>query len=213
MAHLGGGFQAGTAVIPCSKVEISISCRKLRDLDVFSKSDPMCVVYTQDVKSQRYVEYERTETIQDNLNPEFAKKVVIDYFFEEAQRLKFEVYDVDSPSRNLQQHDFIGWAEVTLGEIVGAVGGCVVKKLRSNLQGENGDIVLRAEELGSSKEIAVFHFKASHLDQKNWWGLFGKSDPFLTFYRANEDNTYTVVHRTEVIKNTLNPDWKTFSLP
>ncbi|GFR82321.1 copine-8, partial [Elysia marginata] len=122
-------------------------------------------------------------------------------------------YDVDSPGRNLQNHDFIGWVEVTLGEIVGAVGGCVVKKLKSNMQGENGDILLRAEELGSSKEFGVFHFKASHLDQKNWWGLFGKSDPFLTFYRANEDNSYTVVHRTEVIKNTLNPDWKTFNLP
>ena len=39
-----------------------------------------------------FPQYERTETIQDNLNPEFAKKLIIDYFFEEAQRLKFEVY-------------------------------------------------------------------------------------------------------------------------
>ncbi|XP_012937679.1 copine-8 [Aplysia californica] len=205
-----GGFQAGTAAVPSSQVEISVSCRNLRDMDYFSKSDPLCVMYSLDIKSQRFLEYGRTEMIQDNLNPEFAKKFVINYFFEEAQKLKFEIYDVDSTSQNLSNHDFIGSVELTLGEIVGVPGGAVVKKLRSSHPGDSGDIILRAEELTSSKEIATFHFKGSQLAQKNWWGLFGKSDPFLTFYRANEDNSYTVVHRTEVIKNTLNPNWKTF---
>lgn len=40
------------------------------------------------------------------------------------------------------------------------------------------------------QEIASIHLKGTGLDQKNWWGLFGKSDPFLTFYRANEDNRW-----------------------
>ena len=48
------------------------------------------------------------------------------------------------------------------------------------------------------------------LDKKDF---FGKSDPYLEFQRCNEDNTYTVVHRTEVIKNTLNPMWRTFTIP
>ncbi|BFZ10964.1 hypothetical protein BsWGS_14003 [Bradybaena similaris] len=207
-----GAFRPGTAVIPSSQVEISVICRNLINLDVLSKSDPVCVMYTMDIKTQKFLEYGRTETIQNNLNPEFARKFVIDYFFEEAQKLRFEVYDIDSTSRNLKDHDFIGFTELTLGEIVGSTGGCVLKKL-SDYEGNRGEIILRAEELSSCKEIASIHLKGTGLDQKNWWGLFGKSDPFLTFYRANEDNSFTVVHRTEHILSTLNPDWKPFTIP
>jgi len=209
-----GGFKAGTSAIPSSQVEISVTCRNLRDLDYLSKSDPMCVMYTYDLKSQRFLEYGRTEAIQDNLNPEFAKKFVIEYFFEESQKLKFELYDVDSNSRNLKDHDFIGFAELTLGEVIGSAGGALGRKLSNASQpGNNGDISLRAEELSSCKEVCTLQLGGSKLDQKNWWGLFGKSDPFLTFYRANEDASYTVVHRTEVIKNTLNPGWRAFTIP
>ncbi len=30
--------------------------------------------------------------IKDTLNPDFVKKFVMDYFFEESQKLKFEVW-------------------------------------------------------------------------------------------------------------------------
>ncbi len=70
-------------------------------------------------------------------------------------------------------------------------------------------ISVSAEELQSCKEKVTFSLSARDLDKKDF---FGKSDPFLAFYKANEDGTYTVVHRTEVIKNTLMPTWKPFSL-
>ncbi|GFS25336.1 copine-8 [Elysia marginata] len=59
------------------------------------------------------------------------------------------------------------------------------------------------------EEQATLQFCAHKLDKKD---LFGKSDPFLTFSRSNEDGSYTVVHRTEVIKKTLNPTWRPFSI-
>jgi len=37
------------------------------------------------------VQFGRTEIIQNTLNPEFVRKFVMDYFFEESQKLKFEV--------------------------------------------------------------------------------------------------------------------------
>ncbi|KAK7102331.1 copine-8-like [Littorina saxatilis] len=204
-----GGFQAGTAAIPSSQVEISVSCRNLRDCDVMSKSDPMCVLFQKDARSEKYFEVGRSEIIQDNLNPDFAKKFVMSYFFEESQKLKFEIYDVDSPSSRLDHHDFLGSLETTLGEIVGSPGSKSEKPLRGPVQ-NNGNIILRVEELSSCKEIATMHFKATNLDKKDW---FGKSDPFLVFHRANEDGSYTVVHRTEVIKNTLNPTWHPLTVP
>ncbi|TWW53583.1 Copine-5 [Takifugu flavidus] len=53
-------------------------------------------------------------------------------------------------------------------------------------------------------------FCANKLDKKDF---FGKSDPFMVFYRSNEDGTFTICHKTEVMKNTLNPVWQAFSIP
>jgi hypothetical protein len=38
------------------------------------------------------MENNRTELIWDNLNPNFAKTFIIDYFFEVQQHIKFEVH-------------------------------------------------------------------------------------------------------------------------
>lgn len=92
--------------------------RNLVGSDVFSKSDPMCVVYTQPLGSSRWTEYRRTETITDDHNPNFATKVIIPYRFEEQQPLKFEIYDVDSNRSNLSDHDFLGSAICSLGQII-----------------------------------------------------------------------------------------------
>nr|KAG5706039.1 hypothetical protein BaRGS_028148 [Batillaria attramentaria] len=169
----------------------------------------MCVLFQKDARTDKYFEVGRTEVINDNLNPDFARKFIMSYLFEESQKLKFEIYDVDSPSHRLDQHDFLGSMEITLGEIVGSPGSKLEKPLRGPAR-DNGKIILRVEELGSCKEIATMHFKATNLDKKDF---FGKSDPFLVFNRANEDGSFTVVHRTEVIKNTLNPTWKPFTVP
>ncbi|RUS84077.1 hypothetical protein EGW08_008189 [Elysia chlorotica] len=199
-------FQPGTGVAPASLVELSISCRKLIDADVFSKSDPMVVLFLTDPVSRGWKELGRTEIIWNNLNPDFVKKFVMQYYFEESQKLKFEVYDVDSASADLSKHDFLGRAECTLGEVVSS------NKLTKPLNGpkkDSGRIIIGAEELSSCKEQATMQFCAHKLDKKD---LFGKSDPFLTFSRSNEDGSYTVVHRTEVIKKTLNPTWRPFCI-
>ena len=50
-----------------SQVELSISCTNLKDLDTFSKSDP--VVFLLEKKGQQWIKIGRTEVIDDNLNP------------------------------------------------------------------------------------------------------------------------------------------------
>ena len=50
-----------------SKVEISISCSNLKDLDHFSKSDP--VVFLYEKKGKEWIRLGRTEVIDNNLNP------------------------------------------------------------------------------------------------------------------------------------------------
>merc|ERR1719385_657282 len=43
-------------------------------------------------------------------------------------------------------------------------------------------------------------------------GLFGKSDPYFTLSRTREDGKSVVVHKSEVIKSNLNPNFAVFSI-
>ncbi|GFS12362.1 copine-8 [Elysia marginata] len=202
------GFLPGTSVVPCTKVEISVSCRNLTDNDLFSKSDPMCVLKLTEPKTRRILEVGRTETIKDCLNPVFVKKFVMDYYFEERQMLRFEIYDIDSQSRRLEDHDFLGFMECSLGELVSAPNSRFEKKLLGRTAGF-GVIIVQTEEVSTCKDEVVIHMKGLHLDKKDF---FGKSDPFLMLYRVNEDRSFTLAHKTEVVKNTLNPTWQPFCM-
>ena len=116
-------FQPGSAGVPSSTVELSLRCEGLQDLDTFSKSDPFCVVEFLGPGAQgQWMEAGRTETIWDNLNPVWQKKVVMDYNFEQRQMIRLSVYDMDSEvtGASLKSHDFLGVVECSLGEVVAA---------------------------------------------------------------------------------------------
>uniref|UniRef100_A0A8C4NRD7 Copine Va n=1 Tax=Dicentrarchus labrax TaxID=13489 RepID=A0A8C4NRD7_DICLA len=188
-------FDPISGSIPATKVEITVS---------------LVVLYTQGVESKQWREFGRTEVIDNTLNPDFVRKYILDYFFEEKQNLRFDVYDIDSKSPDLAKHDFLGQVYCTLGEIVGSPASRLEKPLGGIPGKKCGTIVLSAEELGNCRDYATMQFCANKLDKKDF---FGKSDPFMVFYRSNEDGTFTICHKTEVVKNTLNPVWQPFSIP
>jgi hypothetical protein len=200
-----GTFQPGSASMPCTSVEISLRCEDLLDQDLTSKSDPTCVLFVQKSgKSGDWIEFGRTEKIKDSHNPHWETKFVIDYRFEERQLLKLAVYDIDSSKARLDDHDFLGQAECSLGEIMAQQSKGFVKKLS-----KGGRIFVHAEELSSNRDAITLRFEGNKLDNKDF---FGKSDPYFEISRANESNDYSVVYRSEVIENTLNPEWKQFTI-
>ncbi|CAN8032545.1 unnamed protein product [Ixodes persulcatus] len=196
-------FQPGAAVAPCSKVELSISCKNLRDTDVTSKSDPMCVVLMCRGGSQQYSEIGRTEVIKNTQDPDFVKKFTEDYYFEECQKMRFEVYDADSKSQRLEDHDFLGSMDCTLGEIVSVQGSRFIRPLT----GSGGPRIRSGSIVVAScfQEVVTMQWSAKKLDKKDFRG---KSDPFLVFLKSNEDGSFTTVHKTEVVKNNLSPTWR-----
>ncbi|KAF1436303.1 Copine-8, partial [Spheniscus mendiculus] len=205
-----GDFNVLSSSIPATKVELSVSCRNLLDRDTFSKSDPICVLYTQAIGNKEWREFGRTEVIDNTLNPDFVRKFIMDYFFEERENLRFDFYDVDSKSPNLSKHDFLGQMFCTLGEIVGSQGSRLEKSIVGIPGKKCGTVIVTAEELGCCRDSVLMQFCANKLDKKDF---FGKSDPFLVFHRSNEDGSFTICHKTEVIKNTLNPVWQAFKIP
>jgi len=200
-----GAFVPGGASVPASEVEISVRCEDLVNRDLTSKSDPTCVLFVQrSGKQGDWAEFGRTERILDCLSPRWGKKFVIDYCFEQRQLLKFCIYDIDSGSAKLGDHDFLGEVECSLGEIMAQQSKGFVRKLS-----KGGKLFVQAEELSSNKDLIHLKFEGKNLDNKDF---FGKSDPFFEISKANENNDYSVVFRSEVIQNNLNPAWKPFTM-
>ncbi|KAM3593613.1 uncharacterized protein V6R79_017068 [Siganus canaliculatus] len=190
-----------------TKVELSISCENLLDKDTFSKSDPLCVLLMNS-SGPHWSEMGRTEKINNNLNPQFSKTFILDYYFEMVQKLRFEVYDIDSENCSLHDADFLGELECTLGQIVSSRKLTRPLVMKDKRPAGRGHITICAEERTDNRVVAL-EVAARKLDKKDF---FGKSDPFLEFYRQTETG-WQFCHRTEVVKNNLNPTWRPFRIP
>ncbi|XP_067352635.1 copine-7 isoform X3 [Channa argus] len=191
-----------------TKVELRVSCKALLDRDTLNKSDP-CVILMVQTNGQ-WTELDRTEVIKSNLHPVFAKVFSLDYYFEEVQKLRFEVYDIHGThSIGTRDDDFLGGVECTLGQIVAQKKMMKPLLLKYGKYAGKSTITVHAEEISGNNGYVELSFCAKKLDDKD---LFSKSDPFLEIYRINDDETEQLVHRTEVIKNNLNPVWEPFKV-
>uniref|UniRef100_A0AAQ5Z485 C2 domain-containing protein n=1 Tax=Amphiprion ocellaris TaxID=80972 RepID=A0AAQ5Z485_AMPOC len=159
-----GGAPMPGATQMATKVELTISCENLMDMDVFSKSDPLCALYINSTGSHWY-EFGRTEMILNCLNPKFAKKFVLDYYFEMVQRLRFCVYDIDNDTYDLSDDDFLGELECTLGQIVSNRQMTRPLRLKNNRPAGCGTITITAEEITDNR-VAHFEVAARRLDKK-----------------------------------------------
>lgn len=226
---------------PTSMVELSLSAKNLKDRDVISKSDPFAVLFAMrasrtfswnfqtsslmlsaltysllmHAEGRSWARIGQTEARKDDLNPAWTQLFVVDYFFESQQQFKVEIYDQDTGNPGkLSDQDFIGRAEFTLGQLMGAPGqsGTFLLAGKKHSGGHRGSLLVKAEETKASSEAVRFRFSASSL--ANMDGMFSKSDPFLVISRLREDKTsWTQVFKSETIDNNLNPNWRPFDLP
>eukprot|EP00835_Amoeboradix_gromovi_P001858 NODE_94_length_21515_cov_0.130417.p8 type:complete len:368 gc:universal NODE_94_length_21515_cov_0.130417:1773-670(-) len=172
---------------------LSISAKDLINKDSFSKSDPFCVIYSDEV------ELGRTETIKNNLSPVFSTKIQLKYYFEKIQLLRFNIRDDDG-----KKSQDLGSVTIALSEII--TKSEIQKPLLLNNK-EKGSIIINGREI---KEIRPGKIKLTlsgvGLDKKD---TFGKSDPYVIIYNSL---TNSKLYSSEVIKNTLNPNWNPFNL-
>ena len=155
---IGGGNNIDAAVLAATsmgqgglsqKLELSFKCNNLVNMDTFSKSDPFVVFFKK--AGNMWQKLGQTETIYDNLNPEFVQKVRVDFHFEQNDRYKVEVYDSDDDkSKNLSNHDFIGAYEFTLHEVVTSRDQSLTKPLTNPNRSKPGDITITGEEMAAS---------------------------------------------------------------
>uniref|UniRef100_A0A7N6AIH0 Copine-3 n=1 Tax=Anabas testudineus TaxID=64144 RepID=A0A7N6AIH0_ANATE len=188
-----------------TKVELSVSCSNLLDKDVGSKSDPLCVLL-QSTGGDKWIELGRTEQVKNCSSPSFSERLRVDYQFETVQNLKLAVYDIDNSTSNLNDDDYLGGVELTLGQVQVFI---VLFRLLKRLCSLFCYCSVTAEEIKDNRAIEL-ELAAKNLDKKD---TFGKSDPFLEFFKQGDSGKWQLVHRTEVVKNNLNPSWKKFTVP
>eukprot|EP01155_Anaeramoeba_flamelloides_P009652 Anaeramoba_flamelloidesa1866_95.p1 GENE.a1866_95~~a1866_95.p1 ORF type:complete len:293 (+),score=68.44 a1866_95:37-879(+) len=195
-----------------SKVMVNISCSDLVSLDKFSQSDPIAVLLEIDPNTHKAVEIGRTEWKKNDKNPSFAKSFSLEYRFETTQIYKICVYDFDGKSNHSSSFEFIGEISFSLGELMGGRGMSLSKHLfnRKKPKRKNGICTVVGEECDKQASLIKMKLQGIKLEKKDF---FGKSDPFLTFYRKQvEGEGWIKVHTTEVKKGTLYPKWKPFTL-
>lgn len=211
--HFGAQNTMGT------KVEIRCQCDNLPDKDMRSKSDAFVVLFIKEGNGQWQV-FGKTETVMDELNPRFATPFNIDYIFEKKIELKFVAFDQDAPVRNLhndlRNHDFLGEAVTQLAKLVHSPGQTQTLALRDR----NGRkvkagkrlsmITFHVEEINPCADLVDFQLQGVKFPKKDW---LGAGDPFFEIFRLREDGSWVKVHRSEVIKNTKNPQWRPVKLP
>uniref|UniRef100_A0A6Q2X9N6 C2 domain-containing protein n=1 Tax=Esox lucius TaxID=8010 RepID=A0A6Q2X9N6_ESOLU len=209
-----------------TKVELRVACGGISDRDALSKPDP-CVVLKMQSHGQ-WFEVDRTEVIRSSISPVFSKVFLVDYYFEEVQRLRYELHDISSAHNGLRDTDFLGAMECTLGQVC----GCALRSVRSGQvtvgqfrivsqrkltkallkQGNSTSkcfITVTSEELSGNDDYVELSFSARKLDDKDF---FSKSDPFLEIFRINDDGSGSLVHRTETVMNDLSPVWRSFKV-
>ncbi|KGN56325.1 protein BONZAI 1 isoform X2 [Cucumis sativus] len=205
-----------------SQIELSVSASNLRDRDIFSKSDPMLVIYIKG-KDGTLEELHRTEVVQNSLNPKWIHKLNITYQFEVVQTLVFFVYDVDTQYQNLgvkmlklDEQQYLGEATCVLSEIVTQSDRSLILDLvyreestSSSSPRHCGKLTVHAEECVSSKTTMEIILRCSDLEHKD---LFSRIDPFLVISKSVESKGSIPICKTEVIKNDLNPTWKSIFL-
>ncbi|XP_039507756.1 copine-9 [Pimephales promelas] len=197
-----GEFDPLNSSVPATKIEITVSCRSLLDVDTFSRSAPVVVLYVQGIGTKEWRErfdvgYSAPEVAHHYRQ---CNRIVPQKALSSKKRSSNSVESTQKWSR-LICPDF-EWARRFKSIYLSFLRGIPGKKC--------GNIIFTAEELSNCRDIATMQLCANKLDKKDF---FGKSDPFLVFYRSNEDGTFTICHKTEVVKNTLNPVWQPFTIP
>lgn len=131
----------------------------------------------------KWVEFGKTEVIPETIFPKFMKTFVVSYNFEKQQKLKFEIYDIDSfqDKNDLDKQDYIGFVETDLHEIVCSPTQSIYKSILNpqNKRRKNGTLIVKGCEFDINSSKYIFKFTAKD--------ILSKAELFLRVYTYNEN--------------------------
>lgn len=130
-------------------IEIAFACRDLVDLDLVTKTDPFLKVYEQ--KGGQWTCLGQTEVVYNNLNPEFNKRFKVDFYFEDIQPFKVEIYHFNSEKNTVK----IGEVEFNLSNLTGNKNNVLEKEIIDTVgkKPKRGFLLARYDEVSKGVEV------------------------------------------------------------
>ncbi|CAG8737357.1 17205_t:CDS:1, partial [Cetraspora pellucida] len=174
-----------------SVVELRIALKNIPTLDVLSKSDPQVFLLLQ-TSYGIWNEYPhcKTEIIKNNNNPRFATPLILDYHFEELQRIKLIVVDVDKfDNPKWQAQEFVGEFITDIGSILGRQRGIMQGNLTRRVGEKRGEIIIAARELrNENSKKYKFHISGYNFPISSF---ITKEKTYYEIVRITEENELT----------------------
>lgn len=193
------------------KIGLFISARELPNLQTFSVTDAFAVIFIKDPRTGAFSRVGETDVVKNTLDPNWVNMITMEYIFEAVQEVKIQIYHYHEgkPLDNLAKHTFIGEAKFTLSSLMRSTNQTSTHLLCEADQDKfaRGKLVVRGEAQANTRDEFVVTFACEKLCNKEGWGFFVSSDPFLVISRINEDGTWTEVWKSKVIDSNLSPKW------
>mmetsp|Transcript_967 Transcript_967/g.2212 ORF Transcript_967/g.2212 Transcript_967/m.2212 type:complete len:633 (+) Transcript_967:86-1984(+) len=223
---------------PVLKLELQVRCSNLPKKDLLSQANGFCVLWkapngytgsdadgtpTKE-PNRKEVEMGRTEVSRACINPVFRQTFRLNFVFHQEQTFVLRVYDEDLRyATGLSEHDYLGGVIFTLGQVMGAKGCSLAKRLRSN-ESSLGDafLVVTGKGVVENREVLEFRFSCQDLVQQHNMiiekidrtKVIDKCRPYFRLERLNQDDqSWEIVWKSEVKKQTLEPIWNEARLP
>ncbi|KAK8870717.1 hypothetical protein M9Y10_008604 [Tritrichomonas musculus] len=188
-------------------VNLHVSAKKLKNVDIVTVSDPICVLFTFDTSKQKWVEFGRTEVIWNNLNPEWVTFFTVMYVFEIKQPLKFSVYDIDDNKKDLKKQKLIGEAEIELANIISAEKASQIDLFLPK-SGENcGQLIITPEQVENCSSMVNFQIEGGKFKKIR---AVGSPKPFYIIAKSTESGAYIPIYQSEVDKKMK---WNEVTIP
>lgn len=202
---VGNGGVSVNATTTFPLVNLHVSANNLKDMDIITVSDPICVMYTWD--GGKWKEFARTEVIWNNLNPEWVTFFTVMFVFEVRQPLMFRVYDVDNEKANLTKQDFIGEASIELSQIISGNPTTKLELHVPNKKEVRGILSITPEQVENCASLVEGSIQGINLKKP---GMFSGNDPFFIVSKSSEGGKWLPIFQSEVNKKMK---YKKFSIP
>jgi len=237
-ANFGKKAWFSRVTAPVLKIDLVVQCRNLPKKDLLSQADGFCVLWKipngydnwgvdgipNKTPGRQEKEIGRTEVSRSCINPTFKHKFRLKFVFHEEQTFVLRVFDEDLRyATGLSEHDYLGGCVFSLGQLMGAKGCSLAKRLGTNRKNRSGAyLVVTGKGVLENREVLEFRFSCQDLvqqhniiiDKLDRSKVIDKCRPYFRLERLNKaDQSWDLIWKSEVLKQTLDPVWREARLP
>uniref|UniRef100_A0A7S3EEN1 C2 domain-containing protein n=1 Tax=Rhodosorus marinus TaxID=101924 RepID=A0A7S3EEN1_9RHOD len=204
------------------KFSLRFAGHGLARLDEYSLTDPFLVLFVRHNSSEKYVQYAKTQTLYNDLDPEFPEQFTFQLKPNLQYQFKVLVYDADLPDmmltikdrystlikaneKHLYSKDLVGEAEFTLEQLQLMTLGRIELGLKKRIRGrtrERGRLTVFYELLRRGTGAIFVHIRAKNAAQ----AYHRHYDYKLKLYRLRRDKEWMLVHSQKLVFRSKGPN-------